>query len=451
MPSEAHRDLAQKSVLPNLALLCQKGGFRAPLGVVGRGVAGEIQNAIRALCKPYGEAQTAIKKDVREKVRATLRSLRESLTDEQLAHDVFYRYKRAKATIAFLQRSTGNTLIHEWEKVHNIYRWNPLRHGKRVTVEQRLEILLPKRESIAQYNLMTCPIREERDTLLRFINDQGLREPEGKLYPSTRGQRLRGTVVHVASGFVPVVGEKQDLDLLFDRRAPAHERVLAAGSLVLSIVTIGTSPNASSVLKGAHGLTYEVRYVDNLDELAEGTAVVADNVRYVDNLDELTSSRRGVGVLENQAGKQLDKAAELGQDAARSVATGIVRAGGWKEIARNPGDALDIQSAFSGKPIKYRNGKAFIEEFELDGVHFDRVKDGVLGEVKGNYDFATRLAQAGKLEFLDDLIKEAQRQTRVARKLGLPLEWHVRRQDLQGFKNTIGAQFSEIRFVPYDP
>lgn len=95
-------------------------------------------------------------------------------------------------------------------------------------------------------------------------------------------------------------------------------------------------------------------------------------------------------------------------------------------------------------------GKAFIDEFLLDGVHFDRFKGGVLGVVKGNYGFAARIGQyKPNLKAVTDIVDEARRQIAVARKHNLPLEWHVCNQDLQGFERLLGPFLDDINLIGY--
>ena len=137
------------------------------------------------------------------------------------------------------------------------------------------------------------------------------------------------------------------------------------------------------------------------------------------------------------------------QDEAESLANGF-NAAAWKQVGRRSGDPLELQSAFSGKPITYRNGKAYIEEYELGGVSFDRIKDGILGEAKGNYDFASRVSPyVPKLKAVKQLQDEAARQIAIAAEYGIQLEWHVRAQDLAFFKNVLVALANSINLIPY--
>lgn len=118
----------------------------------------------------------------------------------------------------------------------------------------------------------------------------------------------------------------------------------------------------------------------------------------------------------------------------------------WVKVARRSGPSLELQSAFSGKKIEYKGGKAFIKEAELDGVRFDRIEKNVLGEVKGDYSVPIGL---GSQDAANKLLDEAKRQVRLAKKYGMQLEWHVRQDQLVAFQNAVGSSYPIIKFVPY--
>jgi hypothetical protein len=50
---------------------------------------------------------------------------------------------------------------------------------------------------------------------------------------------------HAMGGLLPGVGEYQDVEMLVSRGSTKRERALAAGSLLLNLVTLGEAPNAS--------------------------------------------------------------------------------------------------------------------------------------------------------------------------------------------------------------
>ncbi len=121
--------------------------------------------------------------------------------------------------------------------------------------------------------------------------------------------------------------------------------------------------------------------------------------------------------------------------------------GKWVRVARrSSGSSLETQSSYSGKPIVYKDGKAYIQEYELGGVRFDRFKNGVLGDVKDNYGF---LIKIGSKKAANALRDEAGRQLAVAEKYGLPVEWHVRAQYVSAFKNVLGRKYAAINVIGY--
>ncbi len=124
--------------------------------------------------------------------------------------------------------------------------------------------------------------------------------------------------------------------------------------------------------------------------------------------------------------------------------------GKWREVERNPGPALDLQAGFAGKEIHYRGGKAYIEEYELGGVRFDRItQDGVLGELKGDYSFLPKVGRFNPKP-IRELQEEAMRQVKVAKANGLPLEWHVRSQDLAYITAIMPREvLNYVKFIPY--
>ena len=129
--------------------------------------------------------------------------------------------------------------------------------------------------------------------------------------------------------------------------------------------------------------------------------------------------------------------------------------GKWVSIGRrSSGSSLETQSLFSGKPIEYRNGTAYIEEYELldaqgEPVYFDRYKDGVLGDVKDNYVFLIK--EIGSKSAYKALREEAARQLAVAEKYGLRVEWHVRRAHVEAFERVLGRKYQAIKVVPWPP
>jgi len=57
--------------------------------------------------------------------------------------------------------------------------------------------------------------------------------------------QLDMSLSHAVGGLLPGVGEFQDVEMLVSRDSTKRERALAAGSLLLNLVTLGEAPNAS--------------------------------------------------------------------------------------------------------------------------------------------------------------------------------------------------------------
>src|SRR5262249_41609075 len=111
------------------------------------------------------------------------------------------------------------------------------------------------------------------------------------------------------------------------------------------------------------------------------------------------------------AKKEIKIAAEAGAGTAEKLGT-------WKGVVRNFDEGLKLQEKFSGKEIKYSAaGRAAIEEFDLGGVKFDRIKDGVLGELKGDYGFVEKIAKyTDKIKAIKEITDQMERQIAIARK-----------------------------------
>jgi hypothetical protein len=126
----------------------------------------------------------------------------------------------------------------------------------------------------------------------------------------------------------------------------------------------------------------------------------------------------------------------LGQAGAIGKSSGP---GKWVEVPRRGGQALEHQSKMSGKPITERDGKFYIEEYELNGVKFDDYKGGILYEYKHRY---TNFIKDGK-EFrwwfrgAGGARKEALDQSKAAK--GIPVIWRVGSDQVEAFRRATGA------------
>jgi len=117
----------------------------------------------------------------------------------------------------------------------------------------------------------------------------------------------------------------------------------------------------------------------------------------------------------------------------------IGRSGGpgkWVEVPRGP-YGLAHQSKMSGKRIVERDGKYYIQEYEVNGVKFDDYKDGILYEYKGPY---TNFIKDGR-EFrwwfkgADGAREEALGQIEAAK--GIPVIWRVGADQVKAFRNAL--------------
>jgi Restriction endonuclease fold toxin 5 len=132
------------------------------------------------------------------------------------------------------------------------------------------------------------------------------------------------------------------------------------------------------------------------------------------------------------------------------VAGSIGKSGGpgkWVEVPRRGGPSLEHQSKMAGKPIIERDGKFYIEEFELNGVKFDDYKSGILYEYKHRY---TNFIKDGKefrrwFDGADEARDEALRQVGAAK--GMPVIWRVGSDQVKAFRRAIGR----IRGVTVKP
>jgi hypothetical protein len=120
--------------------------------------------------------------------------------------------------------------------------------------------------------------------------------------------------------------------------------------------------------------------------------------------------------------------------------------GKWVEIGRNR-YGLEHQSKMSGKPIIERDGKLYIEEYELNGVKFDDYKNGILYEYKHRY---TNFVKDGTefrrwFEGAEGARIEARNQVRAAK--GIPVIWRVGSDQVKAFRNAI-QNFPEIIVKP---
>jgi Restriction endonuclease fold toxin 5 len=118
----------------------------------------------------------------------------------------------------------------------------------------------------------------------------------------------------------------------------------------------------------------------------------------------------------------------------------IGKAGGpgkWVEVPRGP-YGLVHQSKMSGKPIVERNGKYYIQEYEVNGVKFDGYKNGKLYEYKDNYShlFDKNNELYSWVKDPDQWLRQARDQVDAAN--GIPVIWRVGSNQVEAFRKALG-------------
>jgi hypothetical protein len=120
--------------------------------------------------------------------------------------------------------------------------------------------------------------------------------------------------------------------------------------------------------------------------------------------------------------------------------------GKWVEVPRG-WHGLEHQSKMSEKPIIERDGKYYIEEYELNGVKFDDYKNGILYEYKHRY---TNFIKDGKefrwwFDGADEARIQARNQLEAAK--GIPVIWRVGADQVEAFGNAL-KNFPKIDVKP---
>jgi len=125
----------------------------------------------------------------------------------------------------------------------------------------------------------------------------------------------------------------------------------------------------------------------------------------------------------------------------------IAGPGTWVEKGRRGGPSLEHQSRMSGQEIVIRDGKYYVNEYEVRAgdlkASFDDFRDGVLIDYKGDY--SSFIGQDGlftrKPWFrgtgMAGLREEAISQLRIAHARGLPVVWHVGEAQVKAFHDVL--------------
>jgi hypothetical protein len=112
--------------------------------------------------------------------------------------------------------------------------------------------------------------------------------------------------------------------------------------------------------------------------------------------------------------------------------------GKWVGMPRRGGPSLEHQSKMSGKPIIIRDGKYYIEEYEIGDVHYDDYRNKLLWEYKGYHQhlFDKNDQMMPWVTRPDQFRDEAIRQVDAAK--GIPVIWRVGSDQVKFFRNAIG-------------
>jgi hypothetical protein len=127
--------------------------------------------------------------------------------------------------------------------------------------------------------------------------------------------------------------------------------------------------------------------------------------------------------LVDQAGQLLNGSQQAASQAGNTADPGGLDPNKWGKWVERSESMSDRARTYQ----QFVTGRTDSKVYQVNGVHFDGVRDGVLLDAKGYYSqfvdpvtgrFQTWFAQRGG----QNLVKEAQRQLEAAR--GVPIEWH---------------------------
>ncbi|MBI5569334.1 MAG: hypothetical protein HY914_05250 [Desulfomonile tiedjei] len=127
--------------------------------------------------------------------------------------------------------------------------------------------------------------------------------------------------------------------------------------------------------------------------------------------------------------------------------------GKWVEVGRRGGPSLEHQSRMSRQPIRGKDGKYRINEYEVrvegrsQPVYFDDFKDGVYYEYKGSYGhlFDSNNNLHPWVEDPGQFRRQAVDQAKAAK--GLPVIWRVGPHQVEAFRKAVG-DVAGVTIVP---
>jgi hypothetical protein len=197
-------------------------------------------------------------------------------------------------------------------------------------------------------------------------------------------------------------------------------------------------------------------------ELAAGVAGAVGNLANA-GLAAPGSASRGIVPARGGAAYGKPNTYEVNTEAPSGGSVGAARAndptvfeppGQSIDIRRPDSEALEMQAQWSGQPYRYEGGSIIVREYRIDDVNFDRVtfdKQGYLESLdEFKWDYSGSIA-SGKRGVAESLVDQATEQLNVADRLGVRLDWHVQRSQVDAFKKVLGKLADKINFIPYDP
>ena len=144
--------------------------------------------------------------------------------------------------------------------------------------------------------------------------------------------------------------------------------------------------------------------------------------------------------------------------AQRSDSAGAARSGDpeiapghWEEVTRGGTDrnleALEKQALWAHQPYSFPTGSTITtREYMIDGMLFDNATFDETGSLKALQEFKWTYEGAiasGNKNVADSLKEQATAELEISNQRGVPLEWHVREDQLRYFKEALGPDVSK--------
>jgi len=129
------------------------------------------------------------------------------------------------------------------------------------------------------------------------------------------------------------------------------------------------------------------------------------------------------------------------------------RPGQWVSMAQAGSQALEAQGYWAGRPGVWSGNSLILQEYQIGSTKFDNVGFDANGNLTSLMEFKWDYIgsiMSGNQKIADKLVEQATTQLAIADELGVPLEWHVAKTQLQNFQNVLGPEISaRIKWVTY--